>query len=160
MEELHHMAWDHSPALSACHYRCSQAPICSHTPGPRENLSSSPPSTCPSCLSMPWQWGRGPAPMSPTLTPSGILGLMSCKMRRLQLTCTDGAYTRLPPPSPSVCLLAPRRILLQILSSFSGKHPLISHPFLAVPGVPRSCTPHLFSLKLHRWLGRWIGSSH
>lgn len=72
--------------------------------------------------------------MSPTLTPSGILGLMSCKMRRLQLTCTDGAHTRLPPPSPSVCLLAPRRILLQILSSFSGKHPSDLTP---IPGSAR-----------------------
>lgn len=54
-----------------------------------------PPPTCPSCLSMPGQWGRGPAPRSPVLTPSGILGLMSYKMRRLQLTRTGGARTRL-----------------------------------------------------------------
>lgn len=35
------------------------------------------------------------------LTPSGILGLMSCKMRWLQLTCTD-AHTSLPHPLPAL----------------------------------------------------------
>lgn len=62
------------------------------------------PPTCPSCLSTPGQWGRGPAPRSSMLTPSRILGLMSCKMRRLQLTRTDAARTRL---LPSMCLPAP-----------------------------------------------------
>lgn len=79
--------------------------------------ASFPPPTCPSCLSMPGQWGRGPAPRSPVLTPSRILGLMSCKMRRLQLTRTDGARTRLlAQHAPS----STRRILLQTFSLSSS----------------------------------------
>lgn len=81
-----------------------------------------PPPTCPSCLSMPGQWGRGPAPWSPVLTPSGILGLMSCKMRRLQLTRTDGARTHLLAKHvPS----STRHHLLQTFSSPSSGCPLM-----------------------------------
>lgn len=85
---------------------------------PGENIS--PPPTCPSCLPVPGQWGRGPDPRSPVLTPSRILGLMSCKMRRLQLTRTDGARTRLlAQHAPS----STRRILLQTLSSSLSRMP-------------------------------------
>ena len=81
--------------------------------------------------------GRGPAPRSPTLTPSGILGLMSCKMRRLQLTCTDGAHTRLQHPHthtpiPRHCFPAPRRIFSRHWALLSLEStPLTSRP---VPG--------------------------
>lgn len=53
--------------------------------------------------------------------PSGILGLMSCKMRRLQLTRMGGAHTRLLAqyvPSST------RHLLLQTFSSPSSGCPL------------------------------------
>lgn len=56
------------------------------------------------------------------LTPSGILGLMSCKMRRLQLTRTDGARTHLLArhvPSST------RHLFLQTFSSPSSGCPLM-----------------------------------
>lgn len=103
------------------------------------------PSTRPSCLPVPGQWGRGAAPRSPTLTPSGILGLMSCKMRRLQLTCTDGARARLPPPPPSTASEHPvassRNAALRSPGSAPPRFP---DPSLAVPATPRAAHPHLF----------------
>lgn len=100
------------------------------------------PSTRPSCLPVPGQWGRGAAPRSPTLTPSGILGLMSCKMRRLQLTCTDGARARLPPPPPSTASEHPvassRNAALRSPGSAPPRFP---DPSLAVPATPEPRTP-------------------
>lgn len=98
----------HSADPCAYHYRCPWVPVGSHLPVLGETIS--PPPTCLSCLSTPGQWGWGPAPRSPVLTPSRILGLMSCKMRRLQLTRTDGAGGRLlAQHAPS----SARRVLLQ-----------------------------------------------
>lgn len=123
-----HSSWGHSVDPCACRYRCSWVPVGSHPPVPGENIS--PPSTCPSCLSMPGQWGRGPAPRSPVLTPSRILGLMSCKMRRLQLTRTDGARTRLlAQHAPS----STRRIFLQTFHSCSSR--MLPHGVLSIPGT-------------------------
>lgn len=113
-----HSSWGHSADPCACHYRCPWVPVGSHPPVPGENIS--PPPTCPSCLSMPGQWGRGPAPRSPVLMPSRILGLMSCKMRRLQLTRTDGARTRLLAQHAP---FSTRRILLQTFCSCSSRMP-------------------------------------
>lgn len=109
-------------------------------------LEQTSPPTCPSCLSTPGQWGRGPAPRSPVLTPSRILGLMSCKMRRLQLTRTDGARTRLlAQHAPS----STRRILLQTFSSRSSRMPPHGvHSWCCLGSQAR----HPPSLWLHRWL--------
>lgn len=77
------------------------------------------------------------------LTPSGILGLMSCKMRWLQLTCTD-AHTSLPHPLPAL-LLAPHVILLQILSSACSRSTLSGPRPTASSASDAETLPHLFT---------------
>lgn len=80
------------------------------------------------------------------LTPSRILGLMSCKMRRLQLTRTDGARTRLlaqhvpssTPPSFSTHLAH----LLQGAPSWC--------PFLVVVRKPSTGTHHFLTPQVAR----------
>lgn len=71
------------------------------------------------------------------LTPSGILGLMSCKMRWLQLTCTD-AHTSLPHPLPALPPSTPSHPSPDTqLFLFQEAPSLISRPLLAVPVIPK-----------------------
>lgn len=143
-------AWSSASTLPGGH---SSAPRACDRTRPRWSLeeTTTAPHPCPPCLPVPGEGGRGPAPRSPTPTPSGILGLMSCKMRRLQLTCTDGAHTRLqhPPTHPPRPLALPPSTLVHLLqtlgSAFSGKHPSDFQP-CSWPhrGCPRTLRPHLF----------------
>lgn len=91
-------AWGPSAAHRAHHGRCPKGPVCSPSPARGENVSSPHPLVLPVCAR---GVGEGPLPGAPRPTQSGILGLMSCKMRRLQLTRTDGAHARLPRPLPA-----------------------------------------------------------
>ena len=146
LEQRPHTAGGHSSAPRACDRTRPPIPVCSHVPGGlwrKPQLLPTP--ALPPCLCQ-GRGGRGPAPRSPTPTPSGILGLMSCKMRRLQLTCTDGVHTRLPTlhtPAPWHCLPVPRRIFSRPWALLSlGSTPLTSR---LVPGrtgaAHKPCVP-------------------
>lgn len=150
LEQRPHTAGGHSSAPRACdHTRPGSLSVDTSQVVSGGNHNCSPP--LPSLPACARGGGRGPAPRSPTPTPSGILGLMSCKMRRLQLTCTDGAHTRLPtlPPTHTRPLAlppsAPAHLFQPLGSAFSGKHPsdfqTCSWPHR---GCPQTLRPHLF----------------
>lgn len=77
------------------------------------------------------------------LTPSGILGLMSCKMRWLQLTCTD-AHTSLPHPLPALPPSTPSHPSPDTqLFLFQEAPSLISRPTAGSARNTETLHPHL-----------------